>query len=259
MSNSPLVVYTKISPHKTSPRNHKIDTITIHHMASNATIERCGDVFQTREASTNYGIGTDGRVGMYVEEKDRSWASANKANDHRAVTIELANDGGASTNWHVSDTTIEKCIELCVDICKRNGIEKLNFTGDKSGNLTMHKWFIATTCPGPYLESKFPYIANEVNKRLGNADMSTEIKPTETNEEECKVNLKTLKKGSEGSSVKALQTLLIGYGYSCGSWGADGDFGSATDNAVRAYQKAKGLVVDGIVGPVTWGTLLGVK
>lgn len=254
MSNSPLVCYTKISPHKTSPRNHKIDTITIHHMASNATIERCGEIFQTREASTNYGIGTDGRVGMYVEEKDRSWASANKPNDHRAVTIELANDGGASTNWHVSDTAIEKCIELCVDICQRNGIEKLNFTGDTSGNLTMHKWFIATTCPGPYLESKFPYIANEVNKRLGH-----DVNPVEPNEEVCNVDLKVLKKGSEGDAVKSLQILLIGYGYSCGSWGADGDFGSATDKAVKAYQKDNGLVVDGIVGPATWGKLLDAK
>ena len=257
MSNSPLVCYTKISPHRTSPRNHKIDTITIHHMASNATIERCGEIFQTREASSNYGIGTDGRVGMYVEEKDRSWASANKPNDHRAVTIEVANDGGA--NWHISDTALEKCIELCVDICQRNGIERLNFTGDKSGNLTMHKWFIATTCPGPYLESKFPYIADEVNRRLGVEVKPAETKPAESQEEVCKVNLKTLKKGSEGDSVKALQTLLIGYGYSCGSCGADGDFGSATDKAVKAYQKAKGLVVDGIVGPATWGKLLGVN
>ena len=254
MSNSPLVVYTKISPHKTSPRNHKIDTITIHHMASNATIERCGEVFQTREASTNYGIGTDGRVGMYVEEKDRSWASANKANDNRAVTIELANDGGASSNWHVSDTAIEKCIELCVDICQRNGIKRLNFTGDKSGNLTMHKWFYATACPGPYLESKFPYIADEVNKRLGH-----DVKPAEEKVEVCQVNLRVLKKGSEGADVNALQTLLIGYGFSCGSYGTDGDFGKATDNAVRSYQKAAGLEVDGIVGPATWGKLLGSK
>lgn len=165
MGNSSLVNYTKLSPHHSGKRKSKIDKITIHHMAGNLTVERCGAVFQSREASSNYGVGTDGRVGMYVEEANRSWASSSPENDHRAVTIEVANDGGAP-DWHVSDTALEKTIELCVDICKRNGIKKLNFTGDKSGNLTMHKYFTSTTCPGPYLGSKFPYIAAEVNKRL---------------------------------------------------------------------------------------------
>ena len=168
MSNSPLVNYVKISPNKNSPRNHKIDTITIHHMAGNLSVETCGNLFasSSRQASANYGIGSDSRVGMYVEEKDRSWCSSSGANDHRAITIEVANDqiGG---NWHVSDTALEKLIELCADICKRNGIPKLNYTGDTKGNLTMHKWFAATACPGPYLESKFPYIAEQVNQRLG--------------------------------------------------------------------------------------------
>lgn len=136
-------------------------------MAGNLSVETCGNVFApaSRKASSNYGVGTDGRVGMYVEEKNRAWTSSNADNDHQAVTIEVANDeiGG---NWHVSDKALEKTIDLCVDICKRNGIKKLNFTGNKNGNLTMHKWFAATNCPGPYLESKFPYIANEVNKRL---------------------------------------------------------------------------------------------
>lgn len=166
MSNSSLVNYTKISPHRNSPRNDAIRKITIHHMAGNLSVETCGNVFQSRKASSNYGIGTDGRVGMYVEEKDRSWASSSAENDNQAVTIEVANDqiGG---QWHVSDTALAKLIELCVDICKRNGISKLNFTGNANGNLTMHKYFAATACPGPYLESKFPYIAEEVNKRLG--------------------------------------------------------------------------------------------
>ncbi len=167
MSNSPLVTYTKISPNSTNPRKDKIRKITIHHVAGNLTIEDIGNVFAptSREASSNYGVGTDGRVGMYVEEKNRAWTSSNADNDNQAVTIEVANDevGG---NWHVSDKALEATIELCVDICKRNGIEKLNFTGDKSGNLTMHKWFAPTNCPGPYLGSKFPYIADEVNKRL---------------------------------------------------------------------------------------------
>lgn len=165
MSNSSLVNYTKISPNK-STRSGKISKITIHHMAGNLTVEQCGEVFapSSRKASSNYGVGTDGRVGMYVPENYRSWATSSSANDNIAVTIEVANDGGA--NWHVSDKALQKTIELCADICKRNGIKKLNFTGDKNGNLTMHKWFAATACPGPYLESKFGYIADEVNKIL---------------------------------------------------------------------------------------------
>lgn len=168
MSNSPLVSYTKISPNSNNPRNKPITKITIHHMAGNLSIESCGNIFAkaSRKASSNYGIGSDGRIGMYVEEKNRSWCSSSAANDNQAITIEVANDGGAP-NWHVSDKALASLIDLCTDICKRNGIVRLNFTGDASGNLTQHNYFAATACPGPYLKSKFQYIANEVNKRLG--------------------------------------------------------------------------------------------
>lgn len=173
MSNSALVNYTRISPNRTSPRNKKIDRITIHHMAGNLSVESCGNVFapSSRQASSNYGIDSEGRVGMYVEEKDRSWCSSNSANDHRAVTIEVADDV-IGNGWHSSDKAMNKLIELCVDICRRNGIAKLVYTGDTNGNLTMHKWFAATDCPGAYLESKFPWIAEQVNKVLagGTAD-----------------------------------------------------------------------------------------
>ena len=179
MSNSSLVNYTQFSPNCSKPRNHSIDKITIHHMAGNLTVEQCGGVFapSSRKASANYGIGTDGRVGLYVDEANRSWCSSNSANDNRAVTIEVANDevGG---DWHVSDTALAKLITLCSDICKRNDIAKLNYTGDKSGNLTMHKWFAATACPGPYLESKFPYIAEQVNALLGSSSDTAETPTT---------------------------------------------------------------------------------
>ena len=167
MSNSKLVNYTRISPNS-SVRTAKISKITIHHMAGYGSVEDCGAIFASseRNASSNYGIGTDGRVGLYVDESMRAWTSSNRENDNMAVTIEVANCGG-SPDWPVSDLAMKSLINLCVDICQRNGIEKLNFTGDKSGNLTMHKWFANTLCPGPYLESKFPYIATEVNKRLG--------------------------------------------------------------------------------------------
>lgn len=167
MSNSSLISYTKISPNSTNPRSGTISKITIHHMAGNLTIEECGEVFApaARGAASNYGIGSDGRIGMYVEEKNRAWTSGSSKNDNVAVTIEVANDeiGG---DWHVSNKALSSLIALCVDICRRNGIEKLIFTGDESGNLTMHKYFQATACPGPYLEGKFGYIASEVNKIL---------------------------------------------------------------------------------------------
>lgn len=168
MSNSPLVNHVRLSPNY-SLRRSKIDRITIHHMGSTSlSIEACGAGFadRARKASSHYGVGTDGRIGLYVEEKHRSWCTSSLENDDRAITIEVANDS-RWPDWHVSDKALEATIELCVDICKRNGIERLNYTGDKTGNLTMHKWYQETICPGPYLGSKFPYIAAEVNKRLG--------------------------------------------------------------------------------------------
>lgn len=176
MTNSKLVDFVKLSPNCSTPRNHRIDKITIHHMAGNLTVEQCGNVFanKDRQASSNYGIDSQGRVGLYVDESNRSWASSSPSNDNRAVTIEVANDeiGG---NWHVSNAACDKLIDLCVDICKRNDIKSLNFTGDANGNLTMHRYFSSTNCPGPYLASRFSTIAEEVNLRLGNEQKQQEI------------------------------------------------------------------------------------
>lgn len=185
MNNSSLVDYKKISPNKTSPRNHVIDTITIHCMAGNCSVETCGNIFQptSTQASSNYGIGSDGRIGLYVEEKDRSWCSSSASNDNRAVTIEVANDGGADTGWHVSAKAYAALIDLCTDICKRNGIKQLLWKGDKSligqvskQNMTVHRWFAAKSCPGDYLYNLHGKIAAEVNARLG-ATTSTPSKP----------------------------------------------------------------------------------
>ena len=199
MSKSKLVDYTKISPNS-SARTGKISKITIHHMAGNLSVEACGNVFATteRQASSNYGIGTDGRIGLYVDESRRAWTSSNRDNDNVAVTIEVANDG-RDPDWHVSDKALESTIALCVDICQRNGIAKLNFTGDKSGNLTMHKWFSNTLCPGPYLESKFPYIAQEVNRRL--SEWRKENPTTDTPKEE---------KPASGGTVGVLYRVQVG-------------------------------------------------
>ena len=263
MSRSELVDHINISPNSTNPRNHKIDTITIHHMAGKLSVESCGKIFEesSRQASSNYGIDSDGRVGLYVEEENRSWCTSNRANDQRAVTIEVANcDTGGE--WPVSEKAYAKLIDLCVDICKRNGIPKLNYTGDASGNLTMHKWFANTLCPGPYLEKRFSDIAAQVNARLGSASEEKPVK--EEAKEEAKVEtqaksyLPVLAFGSNGDTVKALQILLIGYECSCGSSGADGIFGGGTREGVMDFQRKNGLTVDGIVGSQTWAKLLGV-
>lgn len=174
MSNSSLVNYIAWSPNYDSRDGKRITDITIHHMAGNLSVETCGSVFRSRPASAHYGIGSDGRVGQYVDEKYAAWANGNFASNQRSVTIELANDeiGG---NWHVSDKALAKCIDLVTDICKRNGISKLVFNGSTSGNLTAHKMFMATACPGPYLYSKFSTIASEVTKRLGGSTPSDKL------------------------------------------------------------------------------------
>lgn len=173
MSNSSLVKYTKISPNKTSPRDHAIDTITIHCVVGQVSVERLGEIFAptSKKASANYGIGSDGRVGMYVEEKDRSWCSSNADNDNRAITIECASD--SKYPYAINDAVYKTLIELCADICKRNNIKELKWKADKSligqvdkQNMTVHRWFAKKSCPGQYIYERLGQIAEEVNKKL---------------------------------------------------------------------------------------------
>ena len=179
MSNSPLVSYTLISPHHTSPRESKIDLITIHCMAGNLSVEGCGNCFVGGNvASSNYGVDGNGKVGMYVDERDRAYTSSNSTNDARAVTIEVANDGG-EPDWHVSDMAMATTVLLCADICKRNGIAGLKFDpSDEShpttpnGNMTLHRWFAAKACPGDYLVSNMSKIATSVNMLLESGETS---------------------------------------------------------------------------------------
>lgn len=179
-TNSKLICYTKLSPYTYGLRTNPISKITIHHMAGNLSIETCGNVFQSSNSSSNYGVGSDGRIAMYVEEKNCAWTSSSYWNDNRAVTIEVANSKSGG-NWPVSDKALASLIKLCVDICKRNGMKKLEYTGDKNGSLTIHSMFTATACPGPYLKSKLTYIAKEVTKQLNsNTTQTTTNKQTVT-------------------------------------------------------------------------------
>lgn len=167
---SKLVSHVKLSPNCTKPRNHKLDTITIHCVVGQASVESLGELFASpsRQASSNYGIGYDGRIACFVEEENRSWCSGNRENDHRAITIEVASDD--TYPYAVKPEAYAALLDLLEDICRRHSI-KLNFTGDKTGNMTLHKWFQATDCPGPYLESKHPEIEAEINRRLGEKDV----------------------------------------------------------------------------------------
>ena len=175
MSNSPLVNYIKISPHKNVNRKHKIDTITIHCTGGLCSVEAMGSRFSGSTAvSANYGIGNDGRIGMYVEEKDRSWCSSSYSNDHRAITIECSSDKDAPHK--INDKVYQSLIKLLVDVCKRNGIKALLWKADKSligqvdkQNMTVHRWFANKACPGDYIYNRLGQIAKEVNAQLGSA------------------------------------------------------------------------------------------
>lgn len=183
-TNSPLVTYTNISPNKNSPRAYAITRISIHCYVGQVTAKRGCDYFASSAvgASCNYVVGTDGSVGLCVEEKDRSWCTSSRDNDNRAVTIETASD--TSHPYAVNDTAFNKLVDLCEDICKRNGKKKLLWFGDKTETLnyspasdemvmTVHRWFANKACPGDYLYNRHAQIANTVTERL-NASSGTE-------------------------------------------------------------------------------------
>lgn len=227
MSNSPLVNYTRISPNKTSPRKNKIDTITIHCVVGQCSVETLGNIFAptSRQASSNYGVGADGKIGMYVEEKDRSWCTSSAANDNRAITIEVASD--TKHPYAVNDKAYAAMLDLVTDICRRNGIKKLVWSTDKNKrmnhldgcNMTVHRDYANKSCPGDYLYNRHGEIAAEVNRRLGAAvDTPTEDNPTT-------------------SSVKAGDTVKIS--------------STATyygDKAIPAWVKAKNWIVREVSG-----------
>lgn len=177
MSNSSLVSYTKLSPNHSGQRTHSIDRVTPHCVVGQLSAESICDCFPVgREASCNYGIGTDGRVALCVEEKNRSWCSSSNANDQRAVTIECASD--KSEPYAMNSKVYASLINLCVDICKRNGKTKLLWFGDKDKTLnyspkseemilTVHRWFANKSCPGNWLYARMGELAEEVTKCLG--------------------------------------------------------------------------------------------
>ena len=177
-TNSSLVAYTRLSPNHSGQRNHAIDRITPHCVVGQCTAEGLGDWFarSSTQASSNYGIDKNGRVGLYVEEKNRSWCSSSSANDNRAVTIECASD--TTEPYWMNDAVYATLIKLCTDICKRNGKTKLLWFADKNVTLgytpaademvlTVHRWFANKSCPGNWLYARLGDLASKVTAAIG--------------------------------------------------------------------------------------------
>ncbi len=189
-TNSKMVVYTKLSPNHSGQRTHAIDRITPHCVVGQCSVETLGNIFYPtfRQASSNYGIGTDGRVAMYVEEKNRSWCSSSNANDQRAITIECASD--TTEPYAMNNKVYETLVKLCTDICRRNGKKKLLWLEDKTKTLnynpkpdemvlTVHRWFANKSCPGNWLYARLGDLASKVTAALGGDTKPTEpAKPT---------------------------------------------------------------------------------
>ena len=192
--NSTLVDKTIYSPNHSGKRTHTIDRITPHCVVGQCSIESLGNLFLSREkqASSNYGIGVDGRIGLYVDECNRSWCSSSNENDQRAITIECASD--KTYPYTFNYTVYNKLIELCYDICIRNGKNKLIWIADKNKALeyepksnemliTVHRWFANTSCPGDWLYNKLDDVANKVTDKLSN-NVQKEEQKQEQNEEQ---------------------------------------------------------------------------
>ena len=214
-TNSPLVAYTKLSPNHSGQRTHSIDRITPHCVVGQISAESICDCFTStdRQASCNYGIGTDGRVSLCVEEKDRSWCSSSRENDQRAVTIECASD--TSAPYAMNSKVYDSLVKLCTDICQRNGKKKLIWLADKTKTLnytpqsdemvlTVHRWFANKSCPGDWLYSRLGDLASKVTAALDGTSTTT----TPSTGTETKVLYRVRKTWADAKSQKGAYKIL---------------------------------------------------
>jgi len=208
MSNSPLIQGKLYSPNHSGRRNQKISKIAIHHTAGVINGWPLARIFvpRSRQASANYCLGSDGKIILGVDEANRAWTTSSGWCDNRAVTIEVGNSTGAP-KWLVSDAVLARLIDLVYDICKRNGIYPCTYTGNTNGTLVMHKWFAQTSCPGPYLSTKFGYIANEVTKRLAK-DRGASSKTSKTTPTVYQVTVPALNVRAGASTNSAIKTVV---------------------------------------------------
>lgn len=257
-SNSPLVEYKRLSPNLSGTRVYSISRITPHHVVGLLSVEALGAEFcGTRQASSNYGIGADGRVALYVPESCRAWTSSSWDNDNHAVTIECADS--PTYPYEFPEVVYSKLIDLCADICRRNGKTKIIWISDKEKALsyrlqenemllTLHKWFTATSCPGAWLCSRMDDLAEKINERLGAGEGVPNVNT-------CTVELPILRYGDRGGSVKAMQILLNAQTCPGGEIETDGKFGPATRSKLLVFQNARSLSADAVCGPATWDSL----
>lgn len=265
-TNSPLVSYTKLSPNHSGQRTHSIDRISPHCVVGQCTVETLGNIFAptSREASSNYGIGKDGRVAMYVEEKNRSWCTSSNANDQRAITIEVASD--TTHPYAMKDAAYNSLVDLCEDICKRNGKTKLLWFADKNRTLnytpnsdemiiTVHRWFANKSCPGDWLYSRLGKLAEEVTKRLSNASSNTN--PSEDGKVLYKVQIGAFSKEANAKNLAAtlkadsFDTHIIKEG---GLWKVQTGAYSKKPNAQAQVTKLQAMGYEAIIKTVTTGT-----
>lgn len=269
-ADSSLVSCVIPSPNNSGRRIYPLTRISIHCVVGQTSVESLGYLFADPDfgASSNYGVGYDGKIGQYVAESDRSWCTSSYDNDNRAITIETASD--TFEPYKVTDAAYKGLIKLLVDICRRNGKKRVLWFGDKNKSLsyepksdeivlTVHRWFCSyKSCPGDYLYNLHGQIAAEVTKQLGGSPAPSKVTRW------CKLELYTIGGDyaySKGS-VKTVQRILKDVGYK-GKDGkpltVDGVYGANTIYAVKAFQKKQGLTQDGIVGEDTWKPLLGAK
>lgn len=261
MSNSPLVAYTALSPnHHAGRKGLAVDTITPHYMGGNCTVETCGAIFAptSRRASSQYGVGSDGRVAGYVDEDNGAWTSGSWQNDCRAITIEVANLDDSS----VTNAAWSSLVSLCADICRRHGFKGVQYTGSADHSqqypgymlLTMHKWFQDTDCPGPWLSKQFARLSREVNAKLAGGGAPAAKPRNNTNGGKLDVD------GWAGyNTVLDLQHALgtLEDGVVSGQWRGNAEFipalvsvewGAQGSQVVAALQRRVGAIIDGLWG-----------
>lgn len=263
MTFSPYTSIIKRNNNHSGIRSHSIDRITPHCFVGQVTAERGLDVFYNSTGTTdprspNYVIGFDGKIGGAVPEEYRSWCSSSRANDQRAITIEVAS--GTRDPYEFTEYAFESLVILTVDICKRYGKDKLIWIPDKNTALayepksnemlvTVHRWFAPKSCPGNWLMNRMDSYVEIVNLSLGN-------KPTGGT---CMVEVRVCKVGDNNDSVKSLQSILKAKGYKGQNnkvLTLDGKFGENTKYAVGKFQSDNGMTADYIVGTKTWTKLL---
>ena len=217
MSNSPLATVTILSPNCAKPRTHVIDRITPHCVVGQCSVEALGNLFASphRNASSNYGIGVDGRIALYVEECNRAWTSSDVKNDDRAVTIECASDIEAP--WAFRDAVYESLVDLCVDICKRNGKSRLLWLKEKDISLaynprsnemvlTVHRWFANKACPGDWMMDRMGDLAERVTEAL-----NPQIRPWYADAMEWAANNGLIRDGRPNDTVTRAELATVLY------------------------------------------------